>query len=200
MYFSDVSCPKLWFTIWWLGWKTNKQTTNKQTTWVNCPWAAFSAVAIWGLYEGKRAYLAMFRREIFCILSDTRGKDLACVWEKKLASRENHHHHHLRTWKLEGALWMIKSSPYQGGTVGNRTPKLWLHSQMPESLSYLAVSRSPFPTLYGFGRRVDKKHWPSLQACRVWRRIISICCWNLNSLAGWMDGTSMSLFNMCLST
>ena len=39
----------------------------------------------------------------------------------------NHQHQHLRIAELEGTLLIIRSSPCQGGTVGNRTPDLWLH-------------------------------------------------------------------------
>ena len=60
------------------------------------------------------------------------------------------YHHHLRMAELEGTLRIIEFSSCQGGTVGNWTPNLWLHSQMPEPLSYRAMSDTSFMTSMQF--------------------------------------------------
>ena len=44
------------------------------------------------------------------------------------------HHHNLRTVELEGNLWIIKSSPCQGGTVGNWIPKPLSYPAVPMKL------------------------------------------------------------------
>ena len=41
-------------------------------------------------------------------------------------STKNHPCPHPRTGELEWNLWIIESSPSQGGPVGNQTPNVWL--------------------------------------------------------------------------
>ena len=62
-------------------------------------------------------------------------QDLQLSKEIKQKKSDNN----LRTAELEGILWIMESSPSQGGPVGNHTPNLWLHRQMLKPLNYPAV-------------------------------------------------------------
>ena len=54
------------------------------------------------------------------------------LWLLLLNLNNNLNLNNLRTAELKGTLWIIDSSPCQGGTVGNRTPNLCLPSQIPK--------------------------------------------------------------------
>ena len=63
----------------------------------------------------------------------------------------NNNNNNLWTVELEGTLWIIESSPFQRGTVGNWTPSIWIHSQRLKPLSYPAVQQQSLTPLLGTG-------------------------------------------------
>ena len=64
--------------------------------------------------------------------------------------------HNLRSAGLEETLCII--SPCQGGTVEHQTPNLWLHSQIPKSLSYPAVHSPKTWNIFIIGLQLEKYH------------------------------------------